>query len=127
VLTDGLGWRWVFFINLPLGLLTALLAHATFPRDERPLGAGPRIDGVGIGLLVVSLASVQVVLEQGRQLDWLVSPLIRQLTLLALVTLPAFVVWEPLATAGVDRHRCRADGAHPAAAGHHRPGHRRPP
>ncbi len=87
VLTDDLGWRWVFFINLPLGLLTALLALATFPAEEgrRSDGPGPLIDGVGITLLVVSLASIQVVLEQGRQLDWFAAPLIRQLTLLALV------------------------------------------
>lgn len=86
----------MFFINLPLGLLTALLALATFPAEEQSQGdgPGPRIDGVGITLLVVSLASLQVVLEQGRQLDWFAAPLIRQLSLVALVSLPAFVAWE---------------------------------
>ena len=70
----------------------------------------------GIGLLTLSLASLQVVLEQGHQLDWFESPLIRNLTLLVLVSLPVFVWWElrrpsPAVDLRVLRHRSLAAGS----------------
>jgi DHA2 family multidrug resistance protein len=125
-LTDGLGWRWVFFINLPFGLLTVLMALAFLPPDPdrtwadeqgRPLRAeGRRIDWTGILLLAVSLGSLQVVLEQGHQFDWFDNAGICQLTLLVAVTLPAFVWWElrcraPAVDLRVLRHRSLAAGS----------------
>ena len=133
-LTDILGWRWIFFINLPFGLLTFLLALAFLPLDPPadPLPAGPaaspspggqgpasrrpRADWIGILLLTACLASLQVVLEQGHQLDWFESPLIRHLSLLALVSLPLFVVWElrrrdPAVDLRVLRHGSLAAGS----------------
>lgn len=68
-LTDALSWRWIFFINLPLGLLTVLLALAFLPQDGDRAPAGRAIDWPGIALLAAGLASLQVVLEQGQQSD----------------------------------------------------------
>ena len=125
LLTDTLGWRWIFFINLPFGLLTVLMALAFLepdhPADQLASGVGwgvgrGGVDWVGIGLLTLSLASLQVVLEQGHQLDWFESALIRNLTVLAAVSLPVFVVWElrrraPAVDLRVLRHRSLAAGS----------------
>ncbi|MEY4354086.1 MAG: hypothetical protein RLZZ609_2327 [Cyanobacteriota bacterium] len=127
LLTDTLGWRWIFFINLPFGVLTVLMALAFLepdrpvPRQESPgaRGAGSdggQVDWTGILLLTLSLASLQVVLEQGHQLDWWESTLIRNLALLAAVSLPVFVIWElrqraPAVDLRVLRHRSLAAGS----------------
>ncbi len=125
LLTDTLGWRWIFFINLPFGLLTVLMALA-FLEPDRPaeqLAAGVQwgvgrggVDWTGIGLLTLCLASLQVVLEQGHQLDWFESALIRNLALLAAISLPVFVWWElrrrnPAVDLRVLRHRSLAAGS----------------
>jgi DHA2 family multidrug resistance protein len=125
-LTDGLGWRWIFFINLPFGILTVLLALAFLPPDQartwaddrgRPLeGARHGVDWIGIGLLAAGLGSLQLVLEQGHQYDWFENVGIRSLSLLAAVSLPAFVVWElrrrhPAVDLRVLRHRSLAAGS----------------
>ncbi|MFM9046666.1 MAG: DHA2 family efflux MFS transporter permease subunit [Cyanobium sp.] len=116
LLTDTLGWRWIFFINLPLGLLTVLLAVAFLEHDSRKAPASSRVDWTGILLLTLCLASLQVVLEQGHQLDGLDSALIRNLALLAAISLPVFVVWElrqraPAVDLRVLRHRSLAAGS----------------
>lgn len=119
VLTDGLGWRWVFFINVPLGLLTVVMALAYLEVDAAVTVPGahrPRVDWVGIALMTVSLGSLQVVLEQGHQVDWFDNPGIRALTVLVLVGLPTFVVWElrrrdPAVDLRVLRHRSLAAGS----------------
>jgi DHA2 family multidrug resistance protein len=125
LLTDTLGWRWIFFINLPFGLLTVLMALAFLepdrPADQSaagvPLGVGRGgVDWTGIGLLTLCLASLQVVLEQGHQLDWFDSALIRNLALLAALSLPVFVWWElrrrnPAVDLRVLRHRSLAAGS----------------
>ena len=121
LLTDSLGWRWIFFINLPFGLLTVLMALAFLEPDpeRQPKLAGSawgRVDWIGIVLLTLCLASLQVVLEQGHQLDWFESGLISQLSLLAVVSLPVFVVWElrrpaPAVDLRVLRHRSLAAGS----------------
>ena len=127
-LTDGPGWRWIFFINLPFGILTVLMALAFLPPDRdrtwgdeqgrplRPEGQQRRVDWTGIALLAAGLGSLQVVLEQGHQYDWLDNGGIRLLTLLAAAALPAFVWWElrcraPAVDLRVLRHRSLAAGS----------------
>ena len=119
LLTDTLGWRWIFFVNLPFGILTSLLALRYFPPDDSAarLEAGRRgADWIGIGLLCVCLGSLQVVLEQGNQYDWWAHPAIRSLGLLALVSLPVFLLWEwrqryPAVDLRVLRYRSLAAGS----------------
>lgn len=116
-LTDSLGWRWIFFINLPFGILATLLA-LTFLEPDRPEDRlrGGGIDTVGILLLAAGLGSMQIVLEQGNQYDWFNDRGIVQLTLLAAVSLPVFVIWElrrrrPAVDLRVLRHRSLAAGS----------------
>jgi DHA2 family multidrug resistance protein len=120
-LTDALSWRWIFFINLPLGLLTVLLALAFLPQDPpgAPAGGAPgarSVDWPGIALLAGGLASLQVVLEQGQQSDWFADAGIRRLALLAALCLPLFVGRElrcanPAVDLRVLRHRSLAAGS----------------
>lgn len=125
-LTDGLGWRWIFFINLPFGVLTVMLALLFMPPDAdiawadakgQPLRTNHRrVDWTGIALLVAALASLQVVLEQGHQLDWFEDGRIRLLSGLSAAALPAFVWWElrcraPAVDLRVLRHRSLAAGS----------------
>lgn len=119
LLTDTLGWRWVFFINLPIGLLTGLIASRAFSPDQRADrmdGRSRGVDWVGIGLLALGLACLQVVLEQGRQHDWFDNAGIRCLALIAALAVPLFVWWElrrrhPAVDLRVLRHRSLAAGS----------------
>jgi len=115
-LTDALNWRWIFFINLPLGLLTVLLALAFLPGDGEAPPGGRAVDWTGIALLAAGLASLQVVLEQGQQSDWFGDDGIRRLTLLAAICVPTFIGWElrcanPAVDLRVLRHRSLAAGS----------------
>ncbi len=94
-LTDGLGWRWIFFINLPFGLLTVLLGLAFLaPDPPNPNSRRLQVDWLGIVLLAVGLGSLQAVLELGNQYLWFEDANIRGLALLSAVSLPVFIWWE---------------------------------
>jgi DHA2 family multidrug resistance protein len=93
-LTDSYSWRWVFYINLPVGLL-ALVMIERFVHDPhyiRP-GAG-RIDWTGIGLLAVGIGALQVFLDKGQEDDWFASDSITMLAVVSAVALAAFLVHE---------------------------------
>ncbi len=116
LLTDGLGWRWIFFINVPVGLVTVLMALAFLEPDGAKVEGSRDVDWLGILLLTCCLASLQVVLEQGHQLDWFENPGLRQLGLLAAASLPVFVWWErrrprPAVDLRVLRHAYLAAGS----------------
>jgi DHA2 family multidrug resistance protein len=92
-LIDLFSWHWIFYINLPVGLIAATLAWRTIQQPEwKP--ATERIDAFGIGLLAVGMASLQYVLEEGNREGWLESELITVLAVVAAVSLITFVVHE---------------------------------
>jgi DHA2 family multidrug resistance protein len=100
-ITDHASWRWVFLINMPVGvlltfLILALVADppALVAERKRRLRAGVRIDYIGFALLALGLGALQVVLDRGQQDDWSGSSFITAFAIISGVGLLFFVVWE---------------------------------
>jgi DHA2 family multidrug resistance protein len=101
-ITDNFSWRWVFFINVPIGLLSLLLSSrmvhdpAEFTEERRQAWRGGqlRIDYIGILLVAVGFACLEVVLDRGERDDWLGSQFITAFLLVALVAIAIAIWWE---------------------------------
>jgi DHA2 family multidrug resistance protein len=93
-ITDNYQWSWCFFINVPIGIVSALVV-STFLHDppKRP-GPGATVDWLGIGLLIVGVGSLQYVLEEGNSEDWFSSMLILRLSIVAAVCLAVLLWWQ---------------------------------
>src|SRR5271170_7434133 len=94
-ITDTYSWRWIFFVNVPVGLLAFLLVSA-FVEDPPYIrnAIKTKIDAVGFALLATWIFSLQVVLDRGQESDWFGAIWIRWLSGVALVGFLAFVAWE---------------------------------
>jgi DHA2 family multidrug resistance protein len=92
-ITDNFSWPWIFYINIPIGLVTAWVTWMIYRKRESPTRKLP-VDGVGLALLVIWVGSLQVALDKGKELDWLASPLILTLALIALIGFVIFLIWE---------------------------------
>lgn len=93
-LTDNYSWRWVFYINVPIGVIAVMMIKSyVFDPPYIRRGAGG-IDYWGIGLLAVGIGTLQVVLDKGQQEDWFGSDFITSLTFIAIAGLVAFIVRE---------------------------------
>jgi DHA2 family multidrug resistance protein len=92
-ITDNVSWPWIFYINVPIGLLAAGASWRLYRERETPTKKLP-IDTVGLSLLVLWVGSLQIMLDKGKELDWFESDAIAVLALLAAVGFVAFVIWE---------------------------------
>ena len=92
-ITDNIAWPWIFYINVPVGLAAAGVTWMIYRDRETPTAKLP-IDGVGLGLLVVWVGALQVMLDQGKDLDWFASREIVALAVTAAIGFALFVVWE---------------------------------
>ena len=115
-LTDTLGWRWIFFINLPVGVLAVLLTATFFPPDQHEDKEVGHVDWIGIGLLTVGLGSLQTILEEGQKDDWFASRFITTLTIVSSISLLLFIwrelrVEQPAVDLRVLRYRSVAAGS----------------
>ena len=116
-LTDNMGWRWIFFINIPFGILAVLACTTFLPADEPDkLDREGHVDWTGIGLLAVGLASFQTMLEEGQQDDWFGSRFITTMAFLAVIGIGTFIWWElhvdaPAVDLRVLRHRSMIGGS----------------
>jgi MFS transporter, DHA2 family, multidrug resistance protein len=96
-ITDNYTWRWIFFINLPIGILALFLVYRLIedpPWAKRKGGVVSQIDYVGMSLLVLGVGALQVMLDKGQEDDWFGSNFIVTLAVLAVVGLVSLVVWE---------------------------------
>jgi DHA2 family multidrug resistance protein len=94
-ITDNLSWRWAFYINLPIGILS-LVMTALFifdPEYIKKQKAGS-IDYVGLAFLVLALGCLQVVLDRGERLDWFSSAFIFRLAIMSITALGLLIYWE---------------------------------
>jgi DHA2 family multidrug resistance protein len=95
-ITDNFQWRWIFFINIPVGLISLMLTHRLIqdPPYLRQQKKNRRVDYIGLGLLAVGLGFLQVVLDKGERDDWFASHFILVTTVVSIAALIALVIWE---------------------------------
>ena len=97
-ITDNFSWGWIFFINVPIGmvalLLTSPLVHDPPYLVRKSLGQDFQVDYMGFGLLALGLGSLEIVLDEGQRKDWLSSNYIVTFAILTAVCLVGVVIWE---------------------------------
>jgi DHA2 family multidrug resistance protein len=98
-ITDNFSWRWIFFMNLPVGLISLALTQRLIqdpPKDPSAPRKKIRIDAMGFAFVVLAFGALQVVLDKGQEADWFGSPYIVGFLVLAVVSFVGLVVWETL-------------------------------
>jgi MFS transporter, DHA2 family, multidrug resistance protein len=93
-ITDNYSWRWIFLLNVPIGVISVLMISVLISEPGRALRQKIKIDFIGLGLLSVGLGFLQVVLDKGQRDDWFGSPFIVWGTVSFVVALIALVVHE---------------------------------
>jgi DHA2 family multidrug resistance protein len=92
-ISDNWTWPWIFLINLPVGIVCALVSWRMLATRETPTRKLP-IDRIGFLLLVVWVGALQVMLDKGKDADWWASPFITTLAIIAAVGFVAWLIWE---------------------------------
>ena len=101
-ITDNWSWRWIFFINIPIGLISLYLTNRLVfdpPEFQKEVdtarsGGWGKVDFAGVGLVAVGFACLEVVLDRGQRLDWFQSPFIVTFLSVALAALAVAIWWE---------------------------------
>ena len=92
-ITDNIAWPWIFYINIPVGLIAAAITWSIYRKRD----PGPRkspFDYIGLALLVIWVGSMQIMVDKGKELDWFGSPQIVILASVAVVGFAFFLAWE---------------------------------
>src|SRR5258707_9081103 len=94
-ITDNYSWRWIFYINIPIGILAIFMARTfiedpPYIKNQRP----GRIDYIGFGLMALALGAVQLVLDKGQEAEWFASSFITWVTIFSVAAAISFVIWE---------------------------------
>jgi MFS transporter, DHA2 family, multidrug resistance protein len=96
-ITDNYSWRWIFYINVPVGILSLLLTSKLITDPPHLRGrkrGGIKIDYIGLGLLALGLGTLQVILDKGQREDWFQSHLIVVLAVISAAALVTVIFWE---------------------------------
>src|SRR5271163_3707600 len=100
-ITDNFSWHWIFFINIPIGLVSLFLSNRMvedppFLKQERAriMRDKPKVDFTGLGLVAIGVGCLEVVLDKGQEKDWFGSPMITTFFTIAMCLIVLFVFWE---------------------------------
>uniref|UniRef100_Q01NG7 Drug resistance transporter, EmrB/QacA subfamily n=1 Tax=Solibacter usitatus (strain Ellin6076) TaxID=234267 RepID=Q01NG7_SOLUE len=97
-ITDNFSWGWIFFINIPVGILSLMMTSALIVDPpyliRKSFAGGLKVDYVGFGLLALGLGSLEIVLDEGQRNDWIGSNFIVAFAAITIFCLIAVVVWE---------------------------------
>ncbi|HET6252596.1 MAG TPA: DHA2 family efflux MFS transporter permease subunit [Puia sp.] len=93
-ITENFSWPWIFYINVPIGIVVAVICSSLLGEPPIRPANGGGIDWTGIVLLAVGVGSLQTVLERGQTDDWFAAGYIVVLTVLAVIGLGGFIIWE---------------------------------
>jgi len=108
-ITDNYSWEWIFFINIPIGIFSSLVVGRQM-RDRPVTLQNPKMDYIGLATLVLGVGALQIMLDLGNDEDWFNSTKIVWLTIVAVIALVVFVIWEltekdPIVNLRLFRHR----------------------
>lgn len=92
-ITDNISWPWIFYINIPVGIVAAAITWALY-RDRESTTRKVPIDAIGLALLVLWVGAMQLMLDKGKELDWFHSPEIITMAVVAVVGFAFFLIWE---------------------------------
>src|SRR5467141_3666886 len=95
-ITDAFGWPWIFYINIPFGML-ALALTLSFINDSRHQEKAEKVDYLGLALLAIGIGTLQTMLERGERLSWFESREVTTLAVISAVSLVSFI-WHELTT-----------------------------
>ncbi len=93
-ITDNFTWRWIFFINIPVGILSILMTTLLITNPPYAIKKRLRIDYIGIAFLSLGVGFLQIVLDKGQRDDWFGSNFIIWATVIALIGIVGVIVWE---------------------------------
>ena len=98
-ITDSFSWRWIFYINVPISILSLYLTHKLvddppYLKQEKIRQKGVRVDYIGLGLVALGIGSLQIVLDKGQEVDWFSAHWLTALLAAAIILLISWVVWE---------------------------------
>src|ERR1051325_8385980 len=93
-LTDNYSWRWIFYINLPIGVASFMMVRSFIFDPPYLKAARTRVDSWGIGFLALGIGALQIFLDKGQEEDWFGSGFITALAIVMAVMLTAFVIRE---------------------------------
>jgi DHA2 family multidrug resistance protein len=115
-IVTNLDWRWIFFVNVPIGIVAVFMTMAVLPVDKLKKAIDKRVDWLGLALLCIGIGSAQTFLEEGQSEDWFDSKMIIALAIAAVLGLALFVwrqltVAYPVVNLRVLRHRSLAAGS----------------
>ena len=113
-ITDNYSWEWIFFINIPIGIFSSVVVGRQLKGRPERLET-PKMDYVGLAMLVLGVGALQILLDLGNDEDWFHSNLIVGLSILSAIALAIFVIWEltdkdPIVNLRLFRHRNFAAG-----------------
>lgn len=92
-LTDQYSWPWIFYINVPIGAFSAIVVWILLKDRESEIKRLP-IDWIGLFLLSLGVACLQIMLDKGKDLDWFESNVIIALAVISIVSLSYFIIWN---------------------------------
>jgi MFS transporter, DHA2 family, multidrug resistance protein len=93
-LTDSYSWRWVFYINIPIGIISIIMTSLFIFDPHYIKRASEKIDYWGIGMLAVGIATLQIVLDKGQEKDWFGTSWITVLTVISAAVILIFLIYE---------------------------------
>ncbi len=110
-ITDNYSWRWIFYMNVPIGIMALFLVNHFVEDPEHAKAKGFKsIDYIGLGFIAIGLAAMQIVLDKGQEDDWFNSPFIVTMALVSVVCITSAVIWllqqeDPVVDIRLLKHR----------------------
>ena len=98
-ITDNYSWRWIFYINIPVGILCVFLTRMVledppYMKEAKAKARKQKVDWPGLGFIAIGLATLEIILDKGQELDWFGSPFIVTFAIICVIALTGCVLWE---------------------------------